>query len=113
MYLQCLTFGLAVVSLKSWLAEWKEQLAEASSSSAADKRMRVDASDGDFFYSDDFAECRSQTCNAMLVTGPPGVGKTAAIYTCARELVYTVLELNTSSCRSGKQVRSLDGFFAS
>lgn len=29
-------------------------------------------------------------CNTMLITGPPGVGKTASVYACAQELGFKV-----------------------
>lgn len=37
-------------------------------------------------------------CNTMLLIGPPGIGKTAAVYACAQELGFKV-------CPSGKQCR--------
>lgn len=29
-------------------------------------------------------------CNTLLITGPTGVGKTAAVYACAQELGFKV-----------------------
>ena len=37
---------------------------------------------------------------ALLVCGPVGCGKTAAVYACAEELGYKVLEVNSAHCRS-------------
>ncbi|AWP05813.1 putative ATPase family AAA domain-containing protein 5 isoform 2 [Scophthalmus maximus] len=45
-------------------------------------------------------------CNTTLITGPPGVGKTAAVYACAQELGFKVFEVNCSSQRSGRHVLS-------
>lgn len=32
-------------------------------------------------------------CNTLLITGPTGVGKTAAVYACAQELGFKVQTL--------------------
>ncbi|NXS20126.1 ATAD5 protein, partial [Mystacornis crossleyi] len=45
-------------------------------------------------------------CNTVLITGPPGVGKTAAVYACAQELGFKVFEVNASCQRSGRQILS-------
>merc|ERR1719186_1673304 len=45
------------------------------------------------------------TC--ALLTGPPGNGKSAAVYGLADQLGLKVIEVNASSCRTGKQVTSL------
>lgn len=35
-------------------------------------------------------EEENNLCNTVLITGPPGVGKTAAVYACAQELGFKV-----------------------
>ena len=42
--------------------------------------------------------------SGALVCGPVGCGKTAAVYAAARELGFTVLEVNASSKRSGAEI---------
>lgn len=56
---------------------------------------------------------------AVLVSGPPGIGKTTSAHLMAKEAGYNPLELNASDARSKKLIEhhtnidnaSLDGFF--
>ena len=46
----------------------------------------------------------SRKTNAVLLSGPHGCGKTAAIYAVAHELGFEVFEINPTSRRSGKDI---------
>ncbi|MEQ2200145.1 hypothetical protein XENOCAPTIV_023565 [Xenoophorus captivus] len=39
---------------------------------------------------EDYQDAEDTLCNTMLITGPTGVGKTAAVYACAQELGFKV-----------------------
>lgn len=43
----------------------------------------------------------------MLLCGPPGAGKTAAVYAAAQELGFHVLEVNASVARTGAQLHKV------
>ncbi|NXY02955.1 ATAD5 protein, partial [Pteruthius melanotis] len=96
--------------LHSWLKEWKKRadLEEKRNQ----KREKEDKEQEDSLSSLDFKDSKSDTeeeitlCNTVLITGPPGVGKTAAVYACAQELGFKIFEVNASCQRSGRQVLS-------
>ncbi|XP_025052022.1 ATPase family AAA domain-containing protein 5 [Alligator sinensis] len=97
--------------LHGWLQEWKRR------ADLEEKRnQKVEKDEGnaqqDSLDSMDFKEDKSDSeeeialCNTMLITGPPGVGKTAAVYACAQELGFKIFEVNASCQRSGRQILS-------
>ncbi|NXC10392.1 ATAD5 protein, partial [Orthonyx spaldingii] len=96
--------------LHSWLKEWKKRadLEEKRNQ----KREKEDKEQEDSLSSLDFQDSKSDIeeettlCNTVLITGPPGVGKTAAVYACAQELGFKIFEVNASCQRSGRQILS-------
>ncbi|NXP36741.1 ATAD5 protein, partial [Leiothrix lutea] len=96
--------------LHSWLKEWKKRadLEEKRNQ----KREKEDQEQEDSLSSLDFKDSKSDVeeettlCNTVLITGPPGVGKTAAVYACAQELGFKIFEVNASCQRSGRQILS-------
>lgn len=98
---------LAIKKLHSWLKDWKKraELEERQNLKGKRDEKQEDLSDRiDFKGSSDEEETR--LCNTVLITGPTGVGKTAAVYACAQELGFKIFEVNASSQRSGRQILS-------
>ena len=46
---------------------------------------------------------------AVMITGPPGIGKTTSAHLCAKLAGYTPIELNASDARSKKLVEASIG----
>lgn len=53
----------------------------------------------------DCSEEASDFENVLLITGPVGCGKSAAVFACAREQGFNVIEVNTSDTRNGAYVK--------
>ncbi|XP_060059969.1 ATPase family AAA domain-containing protein 5 [Erinaceus europaeus] len=99
---------IAIKKLHSWLKDWKRraELEERQNIQGKKEEKQEDLlDDRDFKCSSDDEE-ETRLCNTVLITGPTGVGKTAAVYACAQELGFKIFEVNASSQRSGRQILS-------
>ncbi|KAM9780030.1 ATPase family AAA domain-containing protein 5 [Neosynchiropus ocellatus] len=97
----------SVRRLHSWLKEWKLRADREEKKQREPKKQEDSSVDSDWDGGDEdsvFAE--DGLCNTVLITGPTGVGKTAAVYACAQELGFKVFEVNASSQRSGRLILS-------
>ncbi|WVY89715.1 hypothetical protein V8G54_035229 [Vigna mungo] len=89
----------AMNSLRDWLHLWHERLSQCRKSSYYKGRSdRQDASE-------DIHQGRLQS--VLLITGPIGSGKSAAVYACAQEQGFKVVEINASSCRNGAAITAI------
>ncbi|NXG65484.1 ATAD5 protein, partial [Hemiprocne comata] len=96
--------------LHSWLKEWKKRAdweEKRNQKGEKEDKEHQDSLDSlDFKDSKSDLEEETSLCNTVLITGPPGVGKTAAVYACAQELGFKIFEVNASCQRSGRQILS-------
>ncbi|XP_071361455.1 ATPase family AAA domain-containing protein 5b [Trachinotus anak] len=103
--------SVSVHKLHSWLKKWKLR-ADRDERRKMAERKDEDNSSASWDCGDFQGEAGAQDdredplCNTLLITGPPGVGKTASVYACAQELGFKVFEVNCSSQRSGRHVLS-------
>ncbi|XP_048223311.1 ATPase family AAA domain-containing protein 5 isoform X2 [Perognathus longimembris pacificus] len=98
---------LAIKKLHSWLKDWKRRAELEERQNLKGKRDEKLEDFSDRIGSDSSSdEEESRLCNTVLITGPTGVGKTAAVYACAQELGFKIFEVNASSQRSGRQILS-------
>ncbi|KUF95934.1 ATPase family AAA domain-containing protein 5 [Phytophthora nicotianae] len=91
-------------TLSSWLSAWKIGGGDS-------ERLDCFASelftfeDGDSDSEDEVGDL----CRLFILEGESGSGKSAAVYACAEELGYEIIEINAAQNRSGKSVVELCG----
>ncbi|XP_071429865.1 ATPase family AAA domain-containing protein 5 [Pithys albifrons albifrons] len=97
-----------IEKLHSWLKEWRKRadLEEKRNQKGEKEDTEHEDSLSSLDFKDSKCDLRQEPnlCNTVLITGPPGVGKTAAVYACAQELGFKVFEVNASCQRSGRQI---------
>ncbi|GAU30891.1 hypothetical protein TSUD_15770 [Trifolium subterraneum] len=100
--------------LRDWLNLWRERRYQNRKDSSNKDQIDMPNDDGDYdchdcdYDSKDVGK-EGSLKNVLLITGPVGSGKSAAVYACAREQGFDVLELNASDSRNGVAVKQYFG----
>lgn len=91
-------------TLSSWLTAWKV---------GGGDRDRLDCFASELFtFEDGDSDSEDEVgdlCRLFILEGESGSGKSAAVYACAEELGYEIIEINAAQNRSGKSVVELCG----
>jgi hypothetical protein len=94
----------ALHTLSSWLSAWKVGDGD---------RERLDCFESELFtFEDGDSDSEDEVgdlCRLFILEGESGSGKSAAVYACAEELGYEIIEINAAQNRSGKSVMELAG----
>ncbi|CAN0567752.1 unnamed protein product, partial [Ectocarpus sp. 12 AP-2014] len=96
--------AMQMAALSKWLGEWKEKRKRRGGGDRAGPSPGSGEDSGEESEDED-----ARLCNMAMLCGPPGVGKTSAVYGCAKALGYEVIEVNPSQLRSGAAIRRLFG----
>jgi DNA polymerase III delta prime subunit len=93
-----------VAVLQRWLENWKGKMNPGSHS--AERGMESGDEDADYCLCENEDEGSS---SAFIVCGAQGVGKTAAVYACAAEAGFHIVEVNSAQARNGASIRQMFG----
>uniref|UniRef100_A0ACD5XJ22 Uncharacterized protein n=1 Tax=Avena sativa TaxID=4498 RepID=A0ACD5XJ22_AVESA len=88
--------------LSEWLKGWDER-GHKKQIGAANESFNVSSCQDE--SDTDCSEDASDYENVLLITGPVGCGKSAAVFACAKEQGFNVIEVNTSDMRNGAYVK--------
>lgn len=92
----------ATKELVDWLTPW---YADNEGEDGADNNSSDDESMCSFI--DEPGPCDKE--RIAIVSGPVGCGKSTIVANAARQLGLTILEINASTCRTGKRIRDIIG----
>ncbi|CAF4908481.1 unnamed protein product [Pieris macdunnoughi] len=88
----------AIDELKKWLQSWTESLVKTKKGGGSGSSDFDDFQDSD----DESRETLRTSNNVLVICGDVGSGKTSSVYAVAAELAIKVIEVNSSSKRTGK-----------
>ncbi|KAH9558694.1 hypothetical protein CY35_06G021400 [Sphagnum magellanicum] len=97
---------VSVEALNNWLSSWRERILLGVTTNKENADDDSDSESGWFEDDVDSHDEDDETLpKSLVMTGPVGCGKSAAIYACAKEQGFLVIEVNASECRSGVLIK--------
>lgn len=102
----------AVKFINEWLCLWRVRDFHVRKRSSGVDKCLAREDDYDPYDSESDVESLDEASglkNVLLVTGPVGSGKSAAIYACAKEQGFQVVEVNASDWRNGALLKQKFG----
>lgn len=92
--------------LSEWLKSWNERVAQNGTNKITlEHCVAEESEDSAYGIESDMDDDEATLKNVLLITGPVGSGKSAAIYACAKEHGFEVIEVNTSDVRNGAHMK--------
>lgn len=102
----------SIKSLSEWLKSWHERGFESNKNVIhGDRGVAEDSEDSSYEIGSDTENMDDDAMlkNVLLITGPIGCGKSAAVYACAKEQGFEVIEVNASDARNGSHIKQKYG----
>ncbi|KAJ4767365.1 Replication factor C large subunit [Rhynchospora pubera] len=99
----------------SFLSEWLKSWHERGRKSKKIPNITEDISEescSSWYMSESDMDDLLEECdlwNVLLITGPVGSGKSAAVYACAKEQGFNIVEVNASDLRNGAHIKQKFG----
>ncbi|XP_020257075.1 uncharacterized protein LOC109833706 isoform X2 [Asparagus officinalis] len=95
--------------LNEWLKSWNERVLQTSTKKNLLEHCDPEDSEDSMYEIESDMDDEAIHKNVLLITGPIGSGKSAAVYACAKEQGFEVIEVNTSDVRNGTHMKQVFG----
>lgn len=90
----CVGNGVQIKNIIDWLADWH------------DVHINGNVKEEKKVWNGQFSQKVNVNANALLISGPPGIGKTTAVRLIAQEFGFELIEQNASDVRNKKAINS-------